>query len=518
MPSTLYSIYSSQRALSLNQAAIDIINSNISNINTKGYSKQRLEISSLVNNSPYQNTLDASQDGMGAVIDGITRNRDVFVDASFRKETTDLNYYKEYSENAVNLENIVNEMGDTGLNEALNDFYNALSQLSNNPGDYTTRSSLVQSAITLSTKFNSVYTSLTNTRTGLVGDASNPSTLDQSKLSISIEDLNNKLSSIADLNDKINLATVQGITPNSLMDARDRLIDSVSEYIPVNLTYENNNTVTISLGTMELVRGNDQKGVFSINVGDADNPSVVQIGDEDGNAYLTDAYSLFTSGKIAAILQAGGSDTDKLTVKGMIDSLNTLAEEFADAINTLQTGGRYIDNSSAPPYELSNNTSNPIDALLPLDADPEEFFIDSDASGTITAGNIQVNSTIVNNPYQIAAASATSGFDEIGDGSNALAMSQIRNDNRAGLGGATTQGYITDFIGRLGTQSKAVQDNYEIKESITQQISKKRDSITGVSLDEELADLVRFQRSYEASAKVLTVINQTISTIINMMG
>ena len=116
MPSTLYGIYNAQRALSLNQAAIDIINSNVANMNTKGYSKQRLEISQASNVAPYQSPVDATQSGMGAIIDSVTRNRDVFLDNSLRRETTDLNYYKEYTDNAVQLENIVNELDDTGLN------------------------------------------------------------------------------------------------------------------------------------------------------------------------------------------------------------------------------------------------------------------------------------------------------------------------------------------------------------------------------------------------------------------
>jgi len=519
MPSTLYGIYNAQRALSLNQAAIDIINSNVANMNTAGYSKQRLEISQATNVSSYQNPIDASQSGLGAVIDNITRNRDMFLDNSFRKETTDVAYSNEYTENATQVENIINELSDTGLNTALNDFYNSLSQLASNPNDYVVRNSVVQNAIALTTKFNDTYTELQNARTGLVGDITKPETIGQSKLSIDIDDLNNKLSAVANLNDKINLSTAQGMTPNALLDQRDQLLDEISEYIPVNITNEKNNTVTLTLGTVELVRGKEQSGIFSVQAGTTnDNPSIVQIKNEGGSTFSSNAYSLITSGKIGAILQIGGDDTSKLTIKSMIESLNTLAGEFADAINTVQTGGRYIDNL-ANPHELSNNTANPIPgAPLPLDADPEAFFLDSDGSGTITAGNISVNSLITDNPYQIAASALTSGLTETGDGSNALLMSQVRNQNIALLGGTTTQGYITNIVGKLGTQSTNLQDSYDVKSNILQQVAQKRESVTGVNLDEELTDLVRFQRSYEASAKIMTTISQTLTTIINMIG
>lgn len=520
MPSTMYGIYNAQRALSINQAAIEIVSNNVSNMNTKGYSKQRVEISQLSNLSPYQNPMDASENGMGATIDSITRNRDAFLDNSLRRETTDLSYYKEYSTNSVDMENIVDELGDTGLSASLNEFYNALNQLSSNPNDFVTRSSLVQNAISLTTTFNNIYTELQEARTSLVGDINNPDTLNQSKLSMNIDDFNNKLSSIADLNQKINLSTSQGLTPNSLLDERDSLLDEISEYMSLSVKTEINNTVTVSVGNVELVKGGERKGFFAVEAGDVDNPSVLKIKNDGGGTLLNNAYSIMTSGKIGAILQAGGSDTNKVTTKGMIDSMNTLANQFATALNNFQTGGRYIDNS-ANPHELSNNTGNPIDAMEPLDANPVVFFEDSDGSGIITAGNIQVNDIIVNNPYQIAAASLTSGLDETGNGSNALLMSRVRDLKDPlliDLGGASTQEFITNFIGKLGTRSKSLQDNYDIKSSIVDQITAKRDSVTGVSLDEELTDLVRFQKSYEASAKIMSVLQQTLSTIINMMG
>lgn len=516
MPSTLHSLYTAQRGLSLNQAAIDVINSNISNINTKGYSKQRLEISQDTNLSPYQNPLDAAQDGLGAVIDLVSRNRDVFLDYSLRRETTEFNYYKEYAANSVQLENTINELGDSGIGKMLSDFYNGLSQLASNPNDFVVRSTVVQNAVVLAQKFNSTYNELQTQRTDLVGDFAVPATLEQSKLNVNLQDLNDKLAAVADLNNKINLATAEGITPNALLDERDIILDQISEYIPANIIYESNNTTTIRLGSLELVRGASRTAYFDIQAGDASNPALVRVVNEGGSVFSQNAYNFISSGKIASILQIGGADSTKLTINGLMTSLNTLANEFAAAINAVQTNGRYIDNSSSP-HELSNNTSNPADALLPLDTDPENFFVDSDSSGTITAGNIKLNDTILNNPYQIATASLTSALDETGDGANVLLMAQTRTQNVAGLGGINTQGYLTNLAGLLGTQSKSIQDNLDIKEIILQQVSQKREAVTGVNLDEELADLIRFQRSYEASAKIMSVISQTLDTIINIL-
>ena len=517
MTSTLYGIYTAQRSIAINQAAMDVINNNISNMNTVGYSKEKVDISEL-SNSPSSNPADASETGMGAAIDGISRNRDVFLDNSFRKSTTDQNYYKQYNDTAVNMESSVNELSGSSLSSSLTAFYSGLSQLAANPSDYVTRSSLVQSAVSLTTQFNNTDSTLQTMRTGLVGDINNPSTLNSSKLGVDISDLNNKLSAVANLNSQINLATSQGTTPNALLDQRDILLDGISKYIPVTITNEKNNTATVTLGNIDLVKGSQQEGSFELKTGDINNPAVVQIKNDGGSPLSSDASSLITSGEIAAVLQAGGSDPNKLTVKGMMDSLNTLASQFAGAVNTLQTGGRYIDNSVSP-NKLSDNLSNPL--VLPgpgTNPDPVAFFTTSDLSGTITAGNIKVNDALVNNPYQIAAASLSGAASATGDGSNALLMSQAGDQSEAGLGGVTVQGFLTNIAGKMGTQAANIKDNFDLKDSVLQQVTQQRESVTGVSLDEELTDLVKFQRSYEASAKIMTTLNQNLTTIINMMG
>jgi len=517
MPSTLYGIYNAQRSLSMSQAALDIINSNVANMNTVGYSKQRLDIQQVSNSSAYEDPLEASQSGAGAVIQGITRNRDVFLDNYYRTQNADLSYYKEYADNAIQMEDIVNELGDNGLNESMTNFYNSLSQLASNPNDYVVRTSVIQNAVALATKFNDSYSGLEDLRTSLVGEFGNADSISQSKLSLNVDDLNDKLRAVANLNNQINLSTVQGITPNALLDQRDLLLDRISEYIPVTLNYENNNTVSVNVGQFELVKGTELKGVFSVTAGpDDNNPSTLQITNDNGGIISKNAYSLLNSGKLGAILQVGGNDSSKLTIKEVMDSLNTLAGEFSNAINTVQLNGRYIDNSSSP-YELSNNTSNPIDATLPLDADPEAMFLDSDASGTINAKNISVNQNLINNPYFVCAAALTSGLSETGDGSNSLAMSQVRNQNIATLGGTTTQGFISSFVGVLGSKSSTIQNSYDVKDNVVSQLEQKRESKVGVNLDEELTDLIRYQKSYEAAAKIMKTINETLSTIINMV-
>ncbi len=516
MGSTLFGIYNAQRSLSLNQAVIDLINSNIANINTPGYSKQRAEISQLTTGQYSTIPQNAVQDSMGAIIDSISRNRDSFLDSYYRSENTGYNYYKELDDAAGIIEDITSELDNTGINSSLNSFYQAMSQLASNAGDFVMRNNVVQKAVELSIKFNSTYDQLEAQRENLVGNYAQPETLDRSKIKLLADDVNNKLGSLANLNESIILATAQGSSPNYLMDKRDKLLDELAEYFPAEITLQTNGAVTVSLGTTVLVSGKEQSGFFSVISGDIDNPAVLQVENSIGGILISDAYSLVDSGKMGAVLEMGGSESGKLTIKSVMDNLDTLAYEFAGAVNTLQTGGQYMVEN--PPgsgtYELSGD---------PLITIPPDFFVDP-STGTAPAasdgfaGLIRVNDLIVNDPYQIAAADAASTAEETGDGANALSMFQLRNTVIAALGGATGEQYIINTVSDIASKANTIKNNYDIRGNITQQLKMQRESIIGVNLDEEMTDLIRFQRSYEASARVFSIVDQNIKTIISMVG
>ncbi|HSA05579.1 MAG TPA: flagellar hook-associated protein FlgK [Candidatus Gastranaerophilales bacterium] len=512
MTASLFGIYTAQRSLSLNQAAIDLISNNISNMNTPGYSKQRVEIEQLTSGNISNIPQNACQDSLGAVISSISRNREAYLDTYFRNENSGLSYFKELQGNADLIENITNELDEIGINHSLDEFYESLHQLGGNPNDIVARNNVIQKTIELTSKFNSVYERLENLRTSIVGDFTNPNTLNNSKIQLSINELNNKLSSIADLNSTIILSTSQGTSPNYLLDQRDKLLDEVSALIPIDITTHSNGSVTVNLGNTSLVSGQEQTGFFEVTSGDINNPAIIQIQNGTGGTLVNDAYSLIDSGKIGAILEMGGSDANKLTIKSVMDDLDTLAEELATSINGIQTSGQYmIENPvGSGTYELSGD---------PLVTIPPDFFVDNlGATLNITAKTICLNSAILNDSYQIATADAASETGETGDGSNALLMAQVRDSFLGGLGGATTEQYITNLVGKVGSKTNTIKNNLDIKENVTQQVRLRRESVMGVNLDEEMTDLIKFQRSYEASAKIFSIVDQTIKTIINMVG
>jgi len=510
MPSSLYGIFNVQRALQLNQSALNIINNNIANINTEGYSKQSLDISQKIIVSSGNQSLVDCQSGAGATIDSINRNRDIYLDASYRDNNSDYNYAKELSQNVALIETKMNELSNDGINNALNDFYNAASQLSLQPTNSLARNNFVQMASDLCDKFNDIYNQLTKIRTDLVGDSTNAESLTTAKITTTCFDLNKQLEALTDINKTIALSTSEGITPNSLLDKRDLLLDQISEFIPITVTQGVNNLVTVSLGDTILVQGSNRLGYFETTAGDSDNPAIVKIVDSNGADILANANDDITSGKIAGILDVAGSNPSKLTISGILDSLNTLAIEFATEVNTIQNDGKYINNSINPP-------------VLASFADTTDIFVEQDGTNeadytNMTAGNIRINSNIYDNPYLVATAKSTSAANETGDGENVLIMSQLRNEPLENLGYATTEGFLSSLVGKIGIQVKNVDDTFDAKKLIFDQIKQTKESTIGVNLDEELSDLIRFQRSYEASAKMLSVIDKALQQIIAAVG
>lgn len=515
MSSSLFGIYNSQRALLLNQAAINLINNNIANINTPGYSKQRLEISQNININPDASLpMIAAQSGLGAVIDDISRNRDVYLDSYLRRETTTLNFYKELNESAVLIEDIANELGDSGISTALNEFYNAAHQLSLNPTDSIARNNFIQKSMDVSDKFNITSDRLQQVRTNLVGDIADPTTLESSKINISVDYLNVQLKAIADLNQTISVSTSQGTTPNGLLDERDRLVDEVSQYIPITVTKGANNLISLSIGSTELVRGKDQVGFFDVVVGDVLNPATVKIVDETGADVVANANAMLTNGKLGAILEMGGSDPNKLNVYTFMQNLDNLAREFAREVNTIQRGGQYIDTSVTPhvltPVTVAAPPPDPFDIFVELTGATQANYVN------MTAGNIRLNQDVIDDVYKIAAASATSAANETGDGNNALLLAQLRDKKIAALGNSESESYLNSLVGKLGIQVKSIQEKYESQDSIVQQIDMRRESATGVNLDEELTDLVKFQRAFEASARIFNVVDKMLEQIIGL--
>jgi len=509
----LQGIYNAQQSMVINQTALNIINTNISNMNTPGYSKQRIELSE----NPYVGSVQ---------IDKISRYSDLYLSNYYRNENTTLSYYNEAAVLASYIQDMANELSNSSITTALQDFYSKVQTLSTNPTSAVARSEFVETAIALCAQLNQSSQQLSDLRTSLVGDPNIVGSVNSSKLAISCEELNTKLKMLADINKTIAVSISSDSTvKNSIFDQRDMLLDEISSYIPVNIEENPNGTVNVSLGNIFLIKGTEQKLSFNVVANSSANPdevyktpSLVQLVDKDGNTVVQNANNLINSGSIGAIIDVGGADSTKLTIFSVLESLDTFAAAFAETVNAIQL---YVDDPVNPTKAALCLDSSTNPATLKVATEP--IFVNTSGGTTgIKASNIKINQAIVDNPDEIATArgSITAGVpDNINatdDKSNILEMAQVRNKKLSGLNNLTTEEYLANFTGNLGVKITSIDNKKETQESIVQQISITLESQRGVNLDEELIDLVKFQRAYEASARIFNVCNEILETLVKL--
>jgi len=269
-----------------------------------------------------------------------------------------------------------------------------------------------------------------------------------------INDVNSIGTQIAALNDAIAKSTVTGDHPNDLLDQRDLLIDKLSELGNVALTNGANGAVDVSIGGAALVTG-----ATSATLAEA-------------------SLTSLTSGKLSALVKL--RDT---TIPGYQTQLNTVASTLISQTNTAHAAG----------FDLRGNAGG-------------TFFTGTDAA------TIGVNSALVTNPALIAA----SGNGQPGNAAAALAINTLRGT--AVIGSATIDQAYSQLVTRIGSDSQEAQRSLDTSSLLASTLQSKRDSVSGVSLDEEMTNMVRFQRGYQASARALSAMDDMLDTLITRTG
>lgn len=512
------------QALIANQTALGVVSNNIANMNTQGYSKQRvnMEQSGYVTVGSANGLLNI---GTGASIKNIQRYRENYLDEDYRNQSSSNNFYNELSNMASTIENTLNEIEDDGLQNAYSSFYNSLSKLSSNPSSATYRMDFIQKADDLCKKFNTSYSTLEKARKDTVGDVNDAASIDESKVATTLDIVNEKLKNLQVLNEKIMTSTsLSGDTASSLLDERDSLLDELSEYIPIETTTNpTNQFVSVSMNGVSLLDSNGVKQ-FDVTMGDINNPTTVQVKDANGNIFLANANSQIDSGKVGAYLQMGGGSTTELTYKSMMDRLNTLASEFADTMNAIQTYDDGTNQAMAIGYDAEGNQ-----ILSDYGGLPNLFTDNSGTTATaVTAGNIRVSDEIKQDYWKVAAARVDTTTDADGDGTpdydprsignaeNAKLFSATRSEKILGLGSQTMENYLNSTVSEMGIKVDGIVSSAETQNVVFTSSSSRRQSAIGVNLDEELADMIKYQRAYEASARVFNVTNQILQTLVSL--
>ncbi len=452
------------RSLSVQQEGMEVSGQNLANVNNTAYSRQQLVVQT---STPLQTPI--GQEGTGVEAAGISQARSSLLDGQIQSEASvsgSLNSQQQALQNAETYlnEQITNTSNGTsspsGLTADLSSLFNSFQSLSTDPTNLSQRQSLVASAQQLSTQFNQVSAQL-----GAVKNQLNQSI--QSDVTTSNQDL----AQIATLNQQIIQAQADGGSANDLVDKREQTIEDLASKVNINATAQSNGGVNISIGGVTMVSG--ETASDSLETYDAGGGQLL-IKAQNAGTPLT-----LTGGSIE-----GNINTRDGALATLQTSVNTLASQLITQVNGIYSDG----------YDLNGNTG-------------ANFFTGSDAS------NIGVNSALVSDPSQFQA-SGTAGAT--GDNTVVLALAQLANTSISGLNNQTFSQSWAQTVGNLGNAISSVNEQVANSSSVTQMLTTQRASVSGVSIDEEMTNLMQYQKSYEASAQLITTLNEMLQTVVSM--
>lgn len=444
-------------ALRAHQQALFTTAHNIANANSAGYSRQVAAMEGIPSLGGWQAD---QQIGQGVQISTIERIRNAFFDQQFRNENQSLGYYTARGDALDQLQTIIHEPTDSGIRSALQGFWHAWHDLNIQPETTAARAAVQQSANAVADAIRHQASQLSALR----------SSLDQTVVTRANE-INTISDELAALNVQIVASGNQGNSANDLLDKRDVLLDSLTHLASVQITHQSNGAIGVGIGGGLLV---DSATAYHITFGSG----------AGGTTALNWSYNgspvNVAGGELGGLLYA--RDTTVPTYQAQL-------EVFTSALVT------NVNSQHAAGYGLDGSTGN-------LFWDP-----------TSTAASLRLDAGVAANSNKIAAAS-TNGNP--GDGSNATAIADV--ERKPVISGATLEDYFRSIIGAVGIDAQGVQRGQRTEESLIAQLKNLRDSSSGVSLDEEMTNMVRYQQGYQAAARMVTTLDGMLDTVVNRMG
>ena len=454
------------RAMTAQQVGVEVTGQNLANANNPAYARQRVQLQT---STPTPGGIGMEGTGIEAV--SIQQVRNQLLDSQIQSESSVGGYWNSQQSALQNVQTQLNEFLDlsstngasgstVGLSSQLNNLFNAFQSVATSPTDPSARLSLVNAAQSLASGFNQASQNL-STLNGLLNTS----------VSNDVATANQLLSDIASLNDQIARATASGGNANDLVDSREQDLENLSKLVNIQTASNSNGTVSVSIGGQELVAGNK----------------------------LTDTLATYDSGNGQLLVQTATSATPLTlaggSIQGTIDSrdgtLATLRNGLATMASALitQVNGIYQNG-----YDLNGNRG-------------AVFFTGSDAA------TIGVNPALIGDPSQIQAAGAANAT---GDNSIALQLAQLGQQSIAALYNQTFSGAYAQDVQNFGNALSNANDQVSNFNSVNRMLLNQRDSVSGVSLEEETTNLITYQKAYECSAKLIATVNEMLQTVVNL--
>ena len=505
--STFSGFTMAQLALSASQRAIDVAGQNLSNVNTTGYTRQRLDLISInpvgasFSSSKFDNKV-----GQGVMMNGIIQIRDPYLDIQYRNQLAKVGTADATDQILEKIGNIFDETDSKGVRSAFNDIISQLRNIAQlSEAGEESSDALVRSACTVF--LNAIHQNATSID-NVIRDV-----LDELQSS-DIKNVNSCIQQILELNTTIKNTQLMGNPALELQDQRNQLLDDLATYLPIQVTYETEGTGSEAVDTLKVTFTDEDKNVHTL------------ISDNKGAEFQlgTTGDGIPVSLKIKDIDSADPvSDIDVTNLmingvlKGKMDMLNK-----SEVFDGTETKG--IGYYSSMFDTFVNTFATVMNGLNATDngATAHDLFSTSDGSATFTAANIKISNEWMNGTVTLTRTQETGagGTENSSAYSNILKMiDELSNKEHdfVVFKGTMISGY-DNIQNTQAIERKASSSILSNHLSVLYQIADSKDAVSGVNLDEEVMDMMRYQQSYNAASRLMTTLDQLLDKLINETG
>ncbi|MEL7608384.1 MAG: flagellar hook-associated protein FlgK [Bacillota bacterium] len=489
-----YGLEIAKTGLFLSRQGLELTGHNIANANTEGYTRQRISTSSIAPAFEMSRfgVLKNSSIGGGVDINQIEQVRNAFIDRELRREYCSLGESTTRTDALEYIEKLFDETSDSSFASTFADFFNSLQELSTDTTSKELRTNVRQNALAMTETLNDYYQQLLEVQKSM-----------NDEMAVAANRINDLMSSISEYNKQIFSYELGGERANDLRDKQNLLLDELAGFVNIQYSENDRGTINVSVEGVELI---DHTTVTRLEA----------VADQTGVATgASGFYSIYYEGTTDEFLYSGGSlygnlkmrdgsDVNDFGIPRIIENLNQLARSLAREFNAVHETG----------YTMPHDSTASQDGI-------DFFAVPAGGYDDITAENLTLSDDILDNVFNIATSSnpidTTAGDTQQGNNEVALLLVELASRNDI-PDVSNFEGFLKSAISEIAVESSHQNTILNSRSAIVTNLENKRESISGVSIDEEMTEMMKWQHSYAAASRMITAIDEMLDVVVNKMG